>query len=65
MIFPIGWLMKKEVFLQNPPEKQVSMMIDGVPAPGPSIFTKRTLLNHWILMTFLGYHIVRQTWFHR
>jgi hypothetical protein len=28
------------------------MMIDGVPAPGPSVFTKRTLLNHWILMIF-------------
>ena len=40
--FPIGWLINRGVCL--PLSQQVSMMIDGIPAPGPSIFTKRTLL---------------------
>jgi hypothetical protein len=39
---PIGWLMKKEGVGETP--LQVFVMIDGIPAPGPSIFTKRTLL---------------------
>ena len=40
---PIGWLMKIEGFGINPFDNR-EMMIDGIPAPGPSIFTRRTLL---------------------
>ena len=47
---PIGWLMKKEGFETTPRKQQVSMMIDGIPAPGPSMFTKRTLLAKPLLL---------------
>ena len=40
-LFPlVGWLIEGFVYPFNKRE----MMIDGIPAPGPSIFTKRTLL---------------------
>ena len=41
--FPIGWLINRGVCL--PLYQQVSMMIDGIPALGPSIFTKRTSMR--------------------
>ena len=43
--FPIGWLINRGVW-RNPFKQQVSMMIDGIPAPGPSIFTERTWLKN-------------------
>ena len=40
------WLVDENrgVSSESPEKQQVSMMIDGIPAPGPFIFTKRTLL---------------------
>ena len=34
--------------MNKPLEQQVCLMIDGIPAPGPSTFTKRTLLDPYI-----------------
>ena len=51
------------------------MMIDGIPAPGPSIFTKRTLLvgipmgyiweNIWETMMILGWNMMEWGGFHK
>ena len=62
VIFPLaGYIERVE---QTPEKQQVSMMIDGIPAPGPSIFTKRTLLVQslwWIgpLFVWPGYFLIR------
>ena len=55
--FPIGWLINRGVCL--PLSQQVSMMIDGIPAPRPSIFTKRTLLFLMFSMIYplQDYHV--------
>ena len=57
------WLVDENrgVWRFTPGKQQVCLMIDGIPAPGPSIFPKRTLLmnefslNGWYFLVI--YHV--------
>ena len=48
--FPIGWLTNRGLSSETP--LTTGFYDDGIPAPGPSIFTKRTLLVIWELFWF-------------